>query len=60
MNAMVSYPWPGNIRELQNVIERAVILSKGSELQVSLDGLKGKTADTNGHTNGTATLEEID
>jgi formate hydrogenlyase transcriptional activator len=27
MSALSSYPWPGNIRELQNVIERAVILS---------------------------------
>ena len=29
-NALVSYGWPGNIRELQNVIERAVILSAGA------------------------------
>ena len=29
-NALVSYGWPGNIRELQNVIERAVILSAGT------------------------------
>jgi len=29
------YQWPGNIRQLQHVIERAVILSAGSELQVS-------------------------
>jgi DNA-binding NtrC family response regulator/tetratricopeptide (TPR) repeat protein len=29
------YHWPGNIRQLQHVIERAVILSAGSELQVS-------------------------
>ncbi len=34
MEALVRYPWPGNIRELQNVIERAVILSPGSSLQV--------------------------
>ena len=34
MEALVHYPWPGNIRELQNVIERAVILSPGPSLQV--------------------------
>jgi formate hydrogenlyase transcriptional activator len=34
MEALVRYPWPGNIRELQNVIERAVILSPGPSLQV--------------------------
>jgi len=32
MDTLVKYPWPGNIRELQNVIERAVILSKGGRL----------------------------
>ena len=40
MEALVRYHWPGNIRELQNVIERAVILSKGSMLNVSLAGLE--------------------
>jgi transcriptional regulator with GAF, ATPase, and Fis domain len=30
------YDWPGNIRELQNVIERAVILSKGARLRLDL------------------------
>src|SRR5713101_4976404 len=29
MDRLVSYPWPGNIRELQNFIERAVVLSQG-------------------------------
>ena len=32
LSALTSYPWPGNIRELQNLIERAVILSNGGVL----------------------------
>jgi formate hydrogenlyase transcriptional activator len=34
MDALIRYPWPGNIRELQNLIERAVILSKDAVLQL--------------------------
>jgi len=33
MSALQRYQWPGNIRELEHVIERAVILSEGSELE---------------------------
>ncbi|MFN3533116.1 MAG: sigma-54-dependent transcriptional regulator [Candidatus Brocadia sp.] len=33
LNKLVSYPWPGNIRELENVIERAVILCKGKMIE---------------------------
>jgi formate hydrogenlyase transcriptional activator len=40
MQALVDYHWPGNIRELQNVIERAVIISKGTLLNVPLAGLQ--------------------
>jgi formate hydrogenlyase transcriptional activator len=40
MEALVRYPWPGNIRELQNVIERAVILSPGHSLQVPIADLQ--------------------
>ena len=40
LDALVSYPWPGNIRELQNVIERAVILSPGPALHVPLGDLQ--------------------
>jgi formate hydrogenlyase transcriptional activator len=41
MNTLVRYHWPGNIRELQNVIERAVILSSGSTLRAPLDDVAG-------------------
>jgi len=34
---MMTYSWPGNIRELQNVIERSVILSTGHTLTLHLD-----------------------
>src|SRR5262245_9995751 len=37
MERLVRYPWPGNIRELQNVIERAVVLSSGSVLRLGSD-----------------------
>jgi formate hydrogenlyase transcriptional activator len=40
MSTLVRYEWPGNIRELQNVIERAVILSSGPVLKVPLDELR--------------------
>ena len=38
------YDWPGNIRELQNVIERAVILSQGNRLQFDLPEPQGAPA----------------
>src|SRR5262249_26867269 len=40
MTTLMRYPWPGNIRELQNVIERAVILSSGSVLTVRVEDLR--------------------
>src|SRR5262249_10374612 len=42
MSALVRYPWPGNIRELQNLIERAVILSTGPVLRVPLQDLPNR------------------
>jgi formate hydrogenlyase transcriptional activator len=59
MTALVRYPWPGNIRELQNVIERAVILSRGPVLKVALSDLKMRTAEL-GQVNGSSTLEEVE
>ena len=43
MEALVRYRWPGNIRELQNVIERAVIISKSPVLNVALAELQSDT-----------------
>jgi formate hydrogenlyase transcriptional activator len=40
MSALTRYSWPGNIRELQNVIERAVILTNGPVLAVRSDDLR--------------------
>jgi len=46
MQALISYHWPGNIRELQNVIERAVIISRGPVLNVALTELTPDMAST--------------
>jgi formate hydrogenlyase transcriptional activator len=44
LDALTSYDWPGNIRELQNVLERSVILTSGSALQVPMHELAGEAA----------------
>ena len=41
---LVDFPWPGNVRQLENVIERSVLLSNGARLEASdikLDALGG-------------------
>ena len=59
MSALARYPWPGNIRELQNVIERAVILTSGPVLNVRTEDLRAASqppaapAVTAGNGNGT-------
>ena len=59
MAALTSYSWPGNIRELQNLVERAVTLSRGSVLDVPLAELTqpGKLASD---LNGAGTLETVE
>lgn len=53
MDRLMSYRWPGNIRELQNVIERAVVLTQGPTIQIdesflglSVDSKAQDTVDT--------------
>jgi formate hydrogenlyase transcriptional activator len=57
MSELTSYPWPGNIRELQNFIERSVILSSGNVLRPPLSSLKAAAA-TESHE--AVTLEEAE
>jgi formate hydrogenlyase transcriptional activator len=58
MEKLMHYPWPGNIRELQNVIERAVILSVEPTLRLDRD-LMPAAASTKGTENaGTDTREQ--
>jgi len=56
MNKMMDWNWPGNIRELENLVERSVILTKGPILRVPLAELQPPPEDT--ETDGT--LEATD
>jgi formate hydrogenlyase transcriptional activator len=58
MAALVQYDWPGNIRELENLIERAVILSCGPMLSVPLRALKPAEAVCGSSSRPLTTLEE--
>jgi len=40
IDSLTAYAWPGNIRELENLVERAVILSTGPDLVFPLSELK--------------------
>jgi len=59
METLTRYRWPGNIRELQNLIERAVILSPGPVLRVPLGDLELRVA-TGQHNGKPQTLEEAE
>jgi transcriptional regulator with GAF, ATPase, and Fis domain len=63
MDALVSHDWPGNIRELRNTIERAMILSRGPELElkailpITQNGMGASTPTSEG---ADASLENVD
>jgi formate hydrogenlyase transcriptional activator len=59
MDALRRYPWPGNIRELENVIERAVILSPGPVLRIGHHDLRSRIAPGQ-NTDRPQTLEEVE
>jgi len=61
----MGYDWPGNLRELRNVIERAVILCRGDQIAASdLSGLDRSQSNHKGEGNigvgGDASLEELE
>jgi len=56
MHALVSWHGPGNIRELENFIERAVILSRGPSLRAPLAEIRQDALESA----GSATLEQVE
>jgi formate hydrogenlyase transcriptional activator len=58
MDTLISYEWPGNIRELQNVIERSVILSRGRLLELAMPEIDAGACNVNSLSrNGNAEAE---
>ena len=54
MKVFQRHDWPGNVREVRNLVERAMILAKGSTLHLELEETKGRTE------NEAGTLEEME
>ncbi|MGH7559971.1 MAG: sigma-54 interaction domain-containing protein [Gemmatimonadales bacterium] len=63
LDALAGHPWPGNIRELANIIERSVIVTQGPELQLG-EWVTGQytpvPAVTEGVDGSSLTLEEME
>jgi len=59
MDALSHYSWPGNIRELQNLMERAALLSTGPSLRVPLGEILNDPAFSGGNALEQAEREQI-
>ncbi|MDH5738895.1 MAG: sigma 54-interacting transcriptional regulator [Nitrospira sp.] len=57
LEVLSRYAWPGNIRELENLMERSVILTQGTDLQVPISELQTATLLTS---STTTTLEDVE
>src|SRR5271166_2209996 len=60
LEALTRYDWPGNIRELQNVLERSVILTTGSTLNVAMPELMSKTAQASLHVRNSDSFDTVE
>jgi DNA-binding NtrC family response regulator len=65
MSALQSYAWPGNIRQLENVVERAVLLARGSSLTIDdlppeLTGRPGQQFASQAGANAGVSLGDVD
>jgi len=60
METLVRWEWPGNIRELENFVERSVILTQGSVLQAPLAELQFDTDHMDGVHRNTESLCEVE
>jgi len=58
LNGLKRYPWKGNVRELENVMERAVLLSRGETIQIH--HLPEEFQSLSGVSAGTLSLEETE
>jgi DNA-binding NtrC family response regulator len=59
LNSMMSYHWPGNIRELEHLIERSVLLARGTLIEdIGLPGIPEKAANPSSESQRIKTIEE--
>jgi len=64
LDALKAFEWPGNVRQLENTIERAVAMETGSELRIDLDAdrprARAAAASSNGHSSPDVPSDGID
>ena len=64
LNALKAFEWPGNVRQLENTIERAVAMETGNELRIDLEAdrprARAAAASSNGHSSPDVPTDGID